>query len=260
MSNPGSNLLNRALRLIAPSSFYYYQFSSRSVQSNGLDLTTYNPPIILQGSVQAVPRNLYEIYGLDLQKNYITVYVAQSVLDIERDVSGDQVVYGGNTYQCLSETNWFPMDGWVGVLCCQVVNTPVVIGISISPIPEEITTEDGNPITNELGNILITGNVDVLTGNPIIFIINFNYPVMITGTPFLTLQAIGGAVLGNAIYISGTTTNSLTFSYSVQSQDSAPYGLITSSPVNGIITDMTGSIPANASFIVPDLSGVLVNV
>lgn len=117
---PGSNILSMALRVIGKQCFQYYAYTSRTLNSIGLYDAIYAPPIPLSGSVQPVPRDLYERYGLDFQRNYINVYLQRSVIDVSRDVSGDQIVFNGVTYQCLSKTPWDAIDGWDAVLCVQV--------------------------------------------------------------------------------------------------------------------------------------------
>jgi hypothetical protein len=121
---PGSNLLQTALSILARQSFQYYAFQSRSPNAIGQDVTTYNPPVTMTGSVQPVPRSLYQSYGLDFQRNYVNVYVPQAILDIARDVSGDQIAFQGATYQCVSRTPWVGIDGWDAVLCVQVLTPP----------------------------------------------------------------------------------------------------------------------------------------
>ena len=114
------NLLNTAMRAVGKQAFTYLQFVSRSTNSIGLDVAVYATPIELQGQVQAVPRKLFEQYGLDFQKNYLTFFVSDSILDIERDVSGDKMQYADKTYQCLSKTDWYNQNGWVEVLTVQI--------------------------------------------------------------------------------------------------------------------------------------------
>ncbi len=121
---PGANILATALQIIGKSSFTYYAFSSRTPNDIGQDVTCYAPQVTLQGSVQPIPRSLFQQYGLDFQRNYINVYVSKNVIDVARDVSGDQIVFNGNTYQCVSVTPWVSIDGWNAVLCVQVPNTP----------------------------------------------------------------------------------------------------------------------------------------
>lgn len=114
---PGINLLNMALTIIAKQTLAYYQFVSRGLNAVGQDITVYASPINLVGSWQPVPRNLYEVYGLDLQKDYFTFYSSNNILDIQRDISGDQVVFMGKRYQVESSNDWYQLDGWKGMLC-----------------------------------------------------------------------------------------------------------------------------------------------
>lgn len=114
---PGQNLLNMCLTLIAKQVITYYQFESRAPNAVGQDITTYLSPVSIVGSFQAVPRKLYREYGLDLQKDFSTFYTSNNLLDITRDVSGDQIVYNGRRYQVESDNDWYAQDGWKGVLC-----------------------------------------------------------------------------------------------------------------------------------------------
>lgn len=123
---PGQNILNMALSVIAKTCFDYYKFSARTTNSIAQYQSTYNPPQTLQGSVQAIPRNLYEQYGLEFQKYYLKFYVSKNVIDVSRNNSGDMIVYCGNNYQILSITPWFGIDGWVEIIAVQVPTAPTV--------------------------------------------------------------------------------------------------------------------------------------
>jgi len=114
---PGQNLLNMCLTVIAQQTIQYYQFESRALNAVGQDITTYQSVVNIVGSWQPVPRNLYEQYGLDLQKDYFTFYSSNNLLDITRDVSGDQVQFNNRRYQVESANDWYQLDGWKGVLC-----------------------------------------------------------------------------------------------------------------------------------------------
>jgi hypothetical protein len=121
MPVPGSNILNTAMRAIAKQSFTYYAFLSRTPNQIGQDVTKYDSPMTMQGSVQPVPRTLYQAYGLDFQRYYLNFYVSKSVLDVSRDISGDQIAFNGRRFQCMSKTDWFGQDGWVAVLAIEVL-------------------------------------------------------------------------------------------------------------------------------------------
>lgn len=117
MPIPGQNLLNMALTVIAKQPMRYYRALGRTLNSVGQDITQYAPVQTIYGSWQPVPRRLYEQFGLDLQKDYFILYTSNNVIDITRDVSGDQLAFDGQRYQCESNTEWFHLDGWNGILC-----------------------------------------------------------------------------------------------------------------------------------------------
>jgi len=120
MSVPGSNMLNRAARLIKLQPIAYYAYTGRETNEAGLYDSTYAQPRVTQGSLQPVPRSLYDVYGLDFDKNYSTVYLAKNSLDIARNVAGDQLTYGSRRFQVESKTDWFGQDGWDALLCIEV--------------------------------------------------------------------------------------------------------------------------------------------
>lgn len=117
---PGSNLLKSALTVIASQTITYYKFAGRTENNVGQAITLYSDGIGIKGSFQPVPRNLYEIYGLDLQKEYYTFYTFNNLIDIDRNTSGDQIGFNGQRYQIESNNDWFKMDGWKGVLCIRI--------------------------------------------------------------------------------------------------------------------------------------------
>lgn len=117
---PGSNILKKAMSVIAPQQLIYYPFLSRTPNANGDDVNTYGRPKQVKGNIQPVPRSLYEIQGLDFQKDFYNIYIPQAVLDISRDVGGDKFVWNCRTFQALSKTDWMGIDGWVQVLCVRL--------------------------------------------------------------------------------------------------------------------------------------------
>lgn len=116
---PGSNLLATALSVIGAPSVTYYRYAGRDRNAIGQMVSAYSQET-RSGSVQAVPRNMYEALGLDFQKNYVWFYAVGSTQDIGRDVSGDQFDFNGRKYEILSLTDWTPIDGWNGALAVQV--------------------------------------------------------------------------------------------------------------------------------------------
>lgn len=123
MSVPGSNILLMALSAIARTPVIYYADLGRNTTPTGRDVTNFAAPVTVTDSqAQPVPRNRYQQLGLDYQKNYLTWYVSQQVVDLERDVSGDQITFQGRRWQCKSNTAWFGVDGWNEVTCVDIGN------------------------------------------------------------------------------------------------------------------------------------------
>ncbi len=120
MTVPGANLLGLALSVIGKQAFQYKAFSSRTTGANGMLIPTYAAAVNISGSVQPVPRSMYQQMGLNFQKSYYWFYVPRSVIDVTRDVAGDKFLWNSGIYQAESKTPWSALDGWDAVLCVQV--------------------------------------------------------------------------------------------------------------------------------------------
>ena len=117
---PGSNILKLALTVIMKQSIIYYQATGRTLNDVGQIVTTYALGVPVLGSFQPVPRSLYPVYGLDLQKDYFTFYASSNIIDVNRDVSGDQLAFQDERFQVESDNDWFSIDGWKGVICVKI--------------------------------------------------------------------------------------------------------------------------------------------
>lgn len=145
---PGSNLLNMALTVIAKQAITYYQATGRALNNIGQDVTTYAAATVIVGSFQPVPRQLYQQFGLDLQKSYYTFYTSNNIFDVMRDVSGDQIAFNGQRFQCESNNDWFALDGWKGILCVLIGSEPLdqpIFGFNDLPqINDNFNFNNGN--------------------------------------------------------------------------------------------------------------------
>ena len=117
---PGSDLLETALGVIATQAVQYQRYIERVTNEIGQLVSTYATPVILEGSFQAVPRDLYAEYGLDLNKYYARFFVSTESLPVERNVSGDQITYSNKLFKVESTTDWYAMDGWTELLLVKV--------------------------------------------------------------------------------------------------------------------------------------------
>jgi hypothetical protein len=120
LRTPGSNLLKRAGRLIAFQSCQYYAFSSRTQNAARQFVPSYAAPFVLSASIQAINRNRYAQMGLDFNKFYVQIYASLNIVDLQRDSSGDRLIYNGDLYQMQDGQNWFQQDGWATCLCVRI--------------------------------------------------------------------------------------------------------------------------------------------
>lgn len=114
----GVNLLALANRAIGFSSCVHKRWRGNAEDDAGIVDPQYYPDEPIKASIQPVPRTMIELLGLDVQKDYVTIYTTADVTvrDTERNVSGDLVLFDGNTYQAESNTKWVAQNGWRGTV------------------------------------------------------------------------------------------------------------------------------------------------
>lgn len=120
MSLLRSNLLKKALKIIASESYQYEQYIDEEINSQGVKVPTYARPITLTGSVQSPENSLYEQMGLSLDKNYKIFYGPANIKGNEAQPQPDRFIYNGKTYEVVKNSNWFNYDGWCGVLAVEI--------------------------------------------------------------------------------------------------------------------------------------------
>lgn len=133
-----------ALSIIARQTVTYYHMTARALNDVGQDVTTYASPVNMTGSFQPVPKRLYEVYGLDLQKSYYTFYTSNNLLDVQRDLSGDQIAFNNRRFQCESANDWFAIDGWKGVLCVDIGSSESFAHLFGFNVNSEYNFDNGN--------------------------------------------------------------------------------------------------------------------
>lgn len=137
---PGQNLLAMALTMIARQNLLYYKAIGRELNDLGQYVTTFAEAIVLFGSWQPVPRQLMIQYGLDMQKDYYTFYTSNPVLDLDRDITADQVAFNGQLFQVESDNDWYALDGWKGILCIHTgadVQQSNIFGFNTLPLTND---------------------------------------------------------------------------------------------------------------------------
>lgn len=125
MKIPGSNLLGMASRLINFDRINRWTWTRNDLDGAGILQPVYTgAPIEIRGSVQPVPRAMYETLGLDLQKNYFNVFTSATLSDLQRDKAPDMLDWNGRRFIVESNTDWKSQDGWRSSICCDIGPTP----------------------------------------------------------------------------------------------------------------------------------------
>jgi hypothetical protein len=114
------NLFLRAARLTGTVPIQWFASTGRTTNAIGYDVNTWADPVTVRASVQPVPRNIMQQMGLEFDKEYVMIYAAQKMDDLNRDRSGDQIQYSAYRYQIMSNTEWHPVNGWNGTLAVKV--------------------------------------------------------------------------------------------------------------------------------------------
>jgi hypothetical protein len=110
-----------------------------------------------------------------------------------------------------------------------------------------------------ISSVTPPANAWYILSNNLNFTVNYSYPVVVTGTPKLSLN-IGGILL-DASYLSGSGTTALIFSYTVAAGNLDTDGIATISPLplsGGTLKDIFGD-NAGLTFTLPNTIGVLVD-
>ena len=118
---PGfENLVALAMPFVGTQTVAYYAAVGRVTNDLGEWVTAYDAPADRVGNLQVIPRNKYELLGLDLQKKYINFYTLGNMQDVGRDTSVDMIEFGGRRYNCISSTPWNDLDGWTHMMCVDI--------------------------------------------------------------------------------------------------------------------------------------------
>lgn len=117
---PGSNLLRLALSVQGTQTLRWHQATGRTTNSVGKDVTAYADPVDVKGSFQPMSRASVMRNGLNIEKNYGTLYCVEPIQTAGRDLSGDQFSYGGSRWQAAGEIDWTMQDSWDAVTLVRI--------------------------------------------------------------------------------------------------------------------------------------------
>ncbi len=97
-----------------------YKYSGTVIDEMGRDIAQYEEPISVTGSFQPVSSKMYEQLGLDLSKNYRTLYCPALIEGLAQNEQPDRLVYNGGTYETVENQVWYDTNGWTKAIFCEV--------------------------------------------------------------------------------------------------------------------------------------------
>ena len=100
--------------------FEFYQFQGSTLDDLGRDIPQYLEPINLTGSIQAVPNKMYEQLGLDLDKNYITVFCPQLIQSLAQNSQPDRIIWNNRTFEAIETKDWTNLNGYTKALFVEI--------------------------------------------------------------------------------------------------------------------------------------------
>lgn len=107
------NVLTKALGAIPPSTLVYKKFSENKRALNGMLIPSYNAPItISNASIQPLPTKIYQMMGLDFQRDYRRIFVPTSAVSLDGQLSADIFEFDNRTWHAIGNTVWHSYDGW----------------------------------------------------------------------------------------------------------------------------------------------------
>lgn len=114
------NLLEAALSIIPKQTFIYTKYKGVSINDIGIKQIEYEAPVTLEGSVQAVKKDMYEKLGLDWSKRYISIHASADIRNPDNDQPApDKIGWNGKEYLVTSATEWHVQDGWNAVIAVE---------------------------------------------------------------------------------------------------------------------------------------------
>ena len=120
MRNFPINLLATTQTVIGKQDYQLRQYTGRTRNAAGYQISSFGTPIDMAGSVQPVKATQYKSMGLDFKKAYIKIYDVNLINALSRDTNADQVIYDGFLWHVAEDTPWFLSGGWNYVMCVRL--------------------------------------------------------------------------------------------------------------------------------------------
>lgn len=111
------NLLKIAMKHLPTECVFYFKFLGNRETSIYTDEPYYGEGEKLKASVQRVRQDIYEQFGLNLQKKYKIVFVSKNVNCVNEIQSPDKFTFQGRNWIVTDDvSDWYSLNGWRAVL------------------------------------------------------------------------------------------------------------------------------------------------
>lgn len=117
---PGANVLGIAFSAIAQQPAQFLRAIGRTQNNLGAWVTQYAAPVDVRVSFQSMDSTKYQQLGLDLAKNYYSIWVKLGAEGVNRGASPDRFIVYGKLYEITTTHDWFMQDGWTECVVIEV--------------------------------------------------------------------------------------------------------------------------------------------
>lgn len=116
----GQNIHSLASKVLKQDKIIFYKWSSRIKNDIGYWIDTYEEPIEIIVTLQALTRTQISQIGLDMTRRCYRIWTSEDVMDLYRDRSNDHVEINGIRYKLSNEEDWTYKSGWNSALATEV--------------------------------------------------------------------------------------------------------------------------------------------
>ena len=106
------NLQALASAVVPQQVVLHHRFIGNVINDMGYKVPTYDDPVAITGSFQAMTSQDAAKLGLSIRQVNATFYTSASIALAGQGTQPDRIEYGGKLYDVIGVTDWKAQDGW----------------------------------------------------------------------------------------------------------------------------------------------------
>lgn len=111
------NLLKIAMKYLPTEKVSYCKFLGNTQTEIYTDAPSYANAEVLTASVQRVRQDIFEQFGLNMQKKYKIIFVSKNVKGVNEIQSPDKFIFQDRNWVVTDDvSDWYHLNGWRAVL------------------------------------------------------------------------------------------------------------------------------------------------